>query len=131
VNGASKRCASTTWKISPAAMYSFARATMAWNSLGVVFEVGGTSSAAARSLAGSLTSGRSRASTTAVSRSTARLNARSAGSPAAGRTGVTRVMVSSTESKMITTVGRTRMASGIPIGSGLGAGSSSISRTMS
>ena len=28
--------------------------------------------------------------------------------------------VSSTESKMITTVGRTRMASGIPIGSGLG-----------
>ena len=29
-NGASKRCESTTWKMSPAAMYCFAASTMRW-----------------------------------------------------------------------------------------------------
>ena len=47
------------------------------------------------------------------------------------RTGVTTVMVSLTASNTTTIVGRTSTASGIPIASGLGCGSSSISRTMS
>ena len=34
VNGTEKRCASTTWKMSPAAMYSLARSTMPMNSAG-------------------------------------------------------------------------------------------------
>ena len=53
------------------------------------------------------------------------------GDTRSGRTGVTTVMVSCTASNTITTVGRIMTASGMPIGSGLGAGSSSISRTMS
>ena len=32
MKGSSKRCESTTWKMSPARMYSLARSTMAWNS---------------------------------------------------------------------------------------------------
>jgi len=51
--------------------------------------------------------------------------------PGRGRTGVTSVIVSVTASKMMINVGRISSASGMPIGSGLGAGSSSISRTMS
>ena len=51
--------------------------------------------------------------------------------PASGRTGVTTVIVSFTASNTITMVGRISIASGMPIGSGLGAGNSSISRTMS
>ena len=81
--------------------------------------------------AADLSSGRSSASTTADRRSTARASAALALTPACGRTGVTTVMVSSTASKTITKVGRTRIASGMPIGSGPGRGNSSISRTMS
>ena len=65
-------------------------------------------------------------------RSAARASATSAATPARGRTGVTTVMASFTASKAITKVGRMRMASGMPIGSGGGAASeSSINRTMS
>ena len=64
-------------------------------------------------------------------RSTARASAAFAVTPGCGRTGVTTVMVSSTASNTITIVGRTRIASGMPIGSGAGGGNSSISRTMS
>ncbi len=113
-------------------MYSLARSTMRLNSSGVVFERGATWSGPASSCAAALSSGRSSASTTADSRSTARASAALAFTPACGRTGVTMVIVSSTASKAITRVGRTRTASGIPIGSGPGAGNeSSISRTTS
>ena len=40
MNGAEKRCETTTWKMSPATMYSFARCTIDLYSAGVVFEVG-------------------------------------------------------------------------------------------
>ena len=69
--------------------------------------------------------------TTAASRSPARASAALAVTPFMGRTGVTTVIMSATASNTTTMVGRTSMASGMPIGSGLGCGNSSISRTMS
>ncbi len=39
MNGVSKRCDSTTWNMSPAAMYSLALSTMAVYSSGVVLEL--------------------------------------------------------------------------------------------
>ena len=51
--------------------------------------------------------------------------------PACGQAGVTRVTLSSRRSKMQIRVGRTMIASGRPIGSGLLSGSRSMSRTMS
>jgi hypothetical protein len=51
--------------------------------------------------------------------------------PLSGRTGVTTVIESFTASNTTMMVGRTSTASGMPIGSGLGGGNSSISRTMS
>ncbi|MNC92353.1 hypothetical protein D3C83_87600 [compost metagenome] len=71
MNGASNRCESTTWKISPATMYSFARATMVWYSAGAVLDCAGTTSGPALATA-VLSSGRSRLSTMADSRSVAR-----------------------------------------------------------
>jgi hypothetical protein len=117
--------------MSPATMYSFARATIALKSSGAVFDVGGTVSGPAGAPAASLSSGRSSASTIAERRSDARLNAAAAVTLASGRTGVTTVMESCTASNTITMVGRSMMASGVPTTSGLGGGSSSISRTMS
>jgi len=64
-------------------------------------------------------------------RSLARAKADSAAMPLSGRTGVTTVIASLTASNTTTMVGRISTASGIPIGSGLGCGNSSISRTMS
>jgi hypothetical protein len=62
----------------------------------------------------------------------ARANAVSAEMASSGRTGVTMVIVSSTASNTITSVGRTRIASGMPSGSRRGADSeSSTSRTVS
>ena len=81
--------------------------------------------------AASLPSGRSSASTIAESRSAARLNAAAGVTSGSGRTGVTTVIVSCTASNTMITVGRIMTASGMPIGSGLCGGSSSISRTMS
>src|SRR6266568_4407913 len=103
-------------------MYSLARATIWRNSSGVVFEVGGTVSGPAGLPAASLSSGRSSASTMADNRSEARVSATAAVTAGSGRTGVTTVIWSLTASNTITTVGRTMMASGIPIGSGLGGG---------
>ena len=53
------------------------------------------------------------------------------GNACLGRTGVTMLMVSVTASNTTTTVGRTSMASGMPMGSGLRLGRCSINRTMS
>ncbi len=64
-------------------------------------------------------------------RSIARLSALAASTPFSGRTGVTTVRASFTASNTTINVGRTSTASGIPIGSGLFTGKSSISRTMS
>ena len=97
----------------------------------MVLEDGHTVSGPARTSGGACASGVSRASTTAASRSPARVKAVSAATPLSGRTGVTTVIASLTASNTTTRVGRTSTASGMPIGSGLGGGSSSISRTMS
>jgi len=64
-------------------------------------------------------------------RSRARAKAVSAAMLFCGLTGVTTVIVSFTASNTTTMVGRTSTASGIPIGSGLDRGNSSINRTMS
>ena len=88
-------------------------------------------SSPALTLGGEYPSGGSSASTTADRRSPARANAVSADTPLSGRTGVTTVIASFTASNTTTMVGRTMTASGMPIGSGLGGGNSSISRTMS
>ena len=113
-------------------MYSLARSTMRLKSAGVVFERGTTSSGPASISLEDLSSGRSSASTIADKRSAARASAASALMPARGRTGVTTVMVSFTASKAITKVGRSRIASGISIGSGGGSPNvSSIRRTVS
>ena len=64
-----------------------------------------------------MSSGLSSASTTADRRSIARDSAALAVDPECARTGVTTVIVSSTASKAMTSVGRTRIASGMPIGS--------------
>ena len=64
-------------------------------------------------------------------RSLARASAAWAETVFSGRTGDTMVMVSFTASKMTTMVGRTRIASGRPIGSGLGGPISSSRRTVS
>ena len=64
-------------------------------------------------------------------RSVARASAVFAVAPFSGRTGVTTVIMSRTASNTTTIVGRMRIASGMPIGSGLGCGNSSICRTMS
>src|SRR4051795_13350978 len=111
--------------MSPAAMYSLARATIVLNSSGVVFEAGATVSGPAGAPAASLSSGRSSASTMAESRSDARLNAATALTSGSGRTGVTIVIESSTASNTMTTVGRSMIASASPIGSGFGGDNSS------
>ena len=112
-------------------MYSFALRTMALNSSRVVFDFAGTSMGPASCSVSDLSSGRSRLSTTRASRSTARASADFASTFFSGRTGVTIVIESFTASKTTMIVGRTSIASGMPIGSGLGAANSSISRTMS
>ena len=112
-------------------MYSLAARTMRSYSAGVVLEVGSTVSDPDGLPAAAWSSGLSKASTTAASRSVARASAVLAETPFSGRTGVTTVIVSFTASNTTTMVGRTTTASGSPIGSGLGAGSSSIKRTMS
>ena len=112
-------------------MYSLAAFTIRSYSAGVVLEDGHTVSGPALTLGGECASGASSASTIADSRSLARVKAVSALTPLSGRTGVTTVMESFTASNTTTMVGRTSTASGMPIGSGLGCGNSSISRTMS
>ena len=112
-------------------MYSLAVFTMRSYSAGVVLEEGHTASEPALRSEGAWASGASRASTIADSRSRERANAASAATPVSGRTGVTTVIVSVTESNTMTMVGRSSIASAMPIGSGLGVGSSSIKRTMS
>ena len=98
----------------------------------MVLEVGGDVERAGVDVRrAALSSGRSSASTIAGSRSVARASAALAVTPGSGRTGVTTVMLSFTASNTTTSVGRISTASGMPIGSGLGGGSSSISRTMS
>jgi hypothetical protein len=100
-------------------------------SAGVVLDCCAMSSGPASNSAAALSSGRSSASTIAESRSLARASAALAEMPGSGRTGVTTVMVSLIASNTTISVGRIRIASGTPIGSALGAASSSISRTMS
>jgi hypothetical protein len=130
-NGASKRCDSTTWKMSPAAMYSLARATIAWNSSGLVFEVGGTASGPAIAVRGFLVERPVECVHHGVEPLGRAIERGRALTPGSGRTGVTSVIVSSTVLEHDHTVGRTMMASAMPTGSCLRAGSSSISRTMS
>src|ERR1700682_2839817 len=112
-------------------MYSLATPTIRSYSAGVVLEDGHTVSGPVFTLGGAWVSGASSASTIADRRSLARVKAVSAVVALSGRTGVTTVMASFTASNTTTMVGRTSTASGMPIGSGLGGGSSSISRTMS
>jgi hypothetical protein len=113
-------------------MYSFALRTIAWYSSGAILDLAATSSGPASAPpAAACPSGRSSASTTADRRSCARSSAVCADTAGSGRTGVTTVIVSFTASNTTTSVGRISTASGIPIGSGWDAGSSSISRTMS
>ncbi len=64
-------------------------------------------------------------------RSRAASSAMRALTPAFGRTGVTMTISSRTASKTTMTVGRMKMASGVPMRSGLARGRRSISRTMS
>src|SRR5471032_1440503 len=105
-------------------MYFLAFSTMAWYSAGVVFDVEATAKGPASNAVADLSSGRSNASTTAESRPVARASAALADRPGSGRTGVTTVIESLTASKTTTSVGRISTASGMPIGSGLGAGNS-------
>ena len=112
-------------------MYSFACATMAEYSAALVFEVACAAMPPECSSRIDFGSGASSLSTIAVSRSVARASAAFAGTPRSGRTGVTMVIWSFTESNTTTMVGRIRSASGVPKRSGLTFGRRSICRTMS
>jgi hypothetical protein len=117
--------------MSPAAMYSLALSTIERYCAGEVFEAALPCGGPLSSEGVDLSSARSKASTTAESRSVARESATRADTCGSGRTGATTVIVSCTASNTMITVGRRRIASGMPIGSGLLDGNSSISRTMS
>src|SRR5436190_16886738 len=112
-------------------MYSLATLTIRSYSAGVVLEDGHTVNGPAWRVGGECASGASSASMIAERRSLARAKAVSAVMLFCGRTGVITVIASFTASNTTTMVGRTSTASGIPIGSELGRGNSSINRTMS
>ena len=129
--GTEKRCDGTTWKQSPARMYSLARSTAAMKPASVKLLSGAGGGGKDTGPAGR---GRGRSSAASASSRRACAASHAARGSCAGRRAKPACKASSasrTWSKAATMLGRTSTASGMPSTSGLSAGSRSISRTMS